>query len=169
MAFFWRVFPHLSAAGRGILAGVTDFQYICRKDKHKATMSLKCGIVGLPGRRGIRREEPGPTGEDVSELFEKCKVISANYNGADEYVVAGDNGNKIFIPASGYMEDSMQQKPDRAYLWSKTLRENYSYCAKTAYFDMPLWTDVSGNQRDPDCGVGWWSRFVGFCIRPVME
>ena len=62
-----------------------------------------------------------PTIEDIKELESSCTWEWSTKNGHDGYNVKGNNGNSIFLPASGYMmqgQSSAKKVGEWVYYWS---------------------------------------------------
>ena len=96
-----------------------------------------------------------PTKEEIQELLDKCTWIwDSSHKG---YLVAGSNGNSIFLPASGYRYGSCLYDQGSYGFWSSTL---YSYGRISAY---GLRFFSSGHRVDS------FDRYIGFPVRPVAE
>ena len=100
-----------------------------------------------------------PTLDEIKELVNSCTWKWTTQNGVNGRLVAGPNGNSIFLPAAGvrsvtefYYCDSL------GVYWSATLDENCSNNVYGLYFGAgsSLW----------GC---WYSRYNGFPVRPVTE
>lgn len=101
-----------------------------------------------------------PTKEEMQELMKKCSWTWITYNGKVEgYKVKGPNGNKIFLPASGYKKDKrVLGQGQRAVYWVGTKKKEDLNMANCLYF-------FSGD-------VYWYSSnacFYGCSIRPVFD
>ena len=62
-----------------------------------------------------------PSIEDIKELESSCTWEWSTKNGHDGYNVKGNNGNSIFLPASGYMmqgQSSAKKVGEWVYYWS---------------------------------------------------
>ncbi len=94
-----------------------------------------------------------PTQEEFQELINNCTWIwDSTHKG---YLVAGSNGNSIFLPASGYRYGSiLGSQGSGGYYWSSTL---YASSRDIAY--VLFCRNVSHN----------YSRINGFPVRPVAE
>lgn len=46
-----------------------------------------------------------PTKVQIEELCEECMWTWTTMDGHDGYKVVGPNGNSIFLPAAGYLDD----------------------------------------------------------------
>ena len=106
-----------------------------------------------------------PTREEVNELIDNCTFTWVEYKGVNGCKVTGPNGNSIFLPAAGYINDE-EEYDERPYAvgwfgayWSSTLYEKYpdnAYCL--TIFEDGDYTFDETNQR-----------YLGFSIRPVLD
>ncbi len=103
-----------------------------------------------------------PTTAEQDELRDtnNCTWTWITQNGVNGYkVTSKKNGNSIFLPAAGYLDDSnLSDTGSSGYYWSSSLDAGgYSFSAYNVYFDSDsvYW---SGNLR-----------FVGQSVRPVCE
>ena len=98
-----------------------------------------------------------PTREEFLELIYKCTwTWDSSHKG---YLVAGSNGNSIFLPASGYRSGSyLYDQGSGGVCWSSTLDSYNCYSAYNLYF-------YSGGHY-VSYGNG---RYDGFPVRPVAE
>lgn len=64
-----------------------------------------------------------PTKDQIDELLAKCEWIWAEEKGVNGYRVFGDNGNWIFLPASGYMSGTLSGSGTYGYYISATLED----------------------------------------------
>ena len=100
-----------------------------------------------------------PTRAEWTALCEQCSWDWINVNGVIGYQVTADNGNRIFIPASGYrMDDVLREVGSSSNYWSST--------ADTEYPDYAWYFFTKKNRY-----VGEYrsSRYYGHSVRPVME
>ena len=98
-----------------------------------------------------------PTKTEMQELIDKCNWTWTTQNGVRGYKVTGPNGNKIFLPATGYYwSSSLDYAGSRGYYCSSSPCEN----ADRAYF-----LDFGSGNRSLYGNY----RFSGRCIRPVSE
>ena len=98
--------------------------------------------VALGGEWRIPRES------EFYELIKQCKWSSVEKG----MIVEGPNGNEVFIPYTGYMEDSVQST-SRGYYWTSTNVDNsygFFYGFENSYSFSQL------------C-----DKYFGFAIRPV--
>jgi hypothetical protein len=99
-----------------------------------------------------------PTKAELDELFTKCTCTWTTQNGKNGYLVTSKtNGNSIFMPAAGYLENKNTYTGVGLYWASiRYLLNNspYAYCLA---FD--------------DEKIDWFGgkRFIGQSIRPVLE
>ena len=103
-----------------------------------------------------------PTHAEQEELMNNCSwqwVKSYNNVNVSGYVVAGSNGNSIFLPAAGYRSSiSLYDAGWYAYYWSSSLTDDRSYNAWNMYF-----SSSSHYSRSND------GRYKGNPIRAVCE
>ena len=99
-----------------------------------------------------------PTDEEVAELCEQCTWIWTNQNGVKGYkVISKNNGNCIFLPASGFRDDSFLSNIDNGYYWSSSLDTDRPDNAWFIHF-------YSSN-----ASISWVSsRCHGQFVRPVL-
>ena len=97
-----------------------------------------------------------PTKSEMEELKSKCRWEWSEKDGIYGYIVRGINGNSIFLPSAGYMnEKSLESHSGRpGYYWSSNLYD-YPTDAYILYFAENT-TRISGHDR---C--------YGLSIRPV--
>ena len=97
-----------------------------------------------------------PTREEFLELINKCTwTWDSSHMG---YLVAGSNGNSIFLPASGYRNGSgLYYQGSYGFYWSSTLGSCSRYYAYYLYFGSSYHY------------VSYGSRCYGFPVRPVAE
>ncbi len=97
-----------------------------------------------------------PTQEEFEELVNKC---TWNWDSAHNgYLVAGSNGNSIFLPASGFHHGSdLNLLGSNGFYWSSTL---FASDRNIAY-DLELYSDYRSVYVN--------YRYFGFPVRPVAE
>lgn len=95
-----------------------------------------------------------PTNEEITELFSQCSWTWTAQDGHNGHVVTGPNGSSIFIPASGYCNNTSPS----------TVGECRVYWSSTPSEDNDRYAFNLGN-----IGVNRGLRFHGFPIRPVTE
>ena len=96
-----------------------------------------------------------PTNEEQKELLDYCSWKKTTLNGIKGYRVTGPNGNIIFLPAAGGMDDaSLNFRGHSGHYWSSTLTVT-SFHANNLNF----------NSND----YNWYfsERFIGQSVRPV--
>ena len=99
-----------------------------------------------------------PTRAEQDELRTKCTWSWTTRNGINGYLVTGPNGNSIFLPAAGYLDDKgVNYKGHSGFYWSASLHNSISYNAYYFYF-------LSGN-------LIWdnYYRCLGLSVRPVSN
>ena len=98
-----------------------------------------------------------PTRDEIKELMYNCSWTPETQNGVDGFKVTGNNGNYIFIPASGYRDGSSSYIYGECYYWSSTPHQysnDYSYI---------LYSDYEYQSEDMNY------RYRGLTIRPVSN
>jgi hypothetical protein len=99
-----------------------------------------------------------PTDAEWTELRENCTWTWTTQNGITGRLVTGNNGNSIFLPASGYRESGhFFAGPTVGYYWSSSLSTSDTSTAWGVKFNS---YSVSGYSA---------SRFFGYTVRPVSE
>jgi uncharacterized protein (TIGR02145 family) len=99
-----------------------------------------------------------PTKAEQQELIDNCTWDWIKQNSVWGCKVTGPNGNSIFLPAAGYMnEGTLYNLGSYGYYWSSSL---YSYFPSYAY-------NVDFNSDD----VNWYylDRYYGQSVRPVCQ
>lgn len=98
-----------------------------------------------------------PTEAEIKELKENCQWTWTNSKGVNGYLVTGNNGNSIFLPAGGFKnKEETTGVGDCGGYWSSTAlytgdKTGYSLCIQSG---------------------GWWHyyyRDIGFMVRPVSD
>ncbi len=99
-----------------------------------------------------------PTKAEQGELRNNCTWTWTTQNGVNGYKVTGPNGNSIFLPAAGYMNEGTRLRA-RSYgcYWSSSLDTDDPYVACHVNFDSDY--------------VDWYvnGRYWGYSVRPVCE
>ena len=102
-----------------------------------------------------------PTVEEWTELRTKCTwTWVQNYNGTgiNGRLVTATNGNRIFLPAAGYRNDSdLYRVGSNGSYWSSSLNSDFP---DDAYF-VRFYSDY--------CNWYYYGRYLGFSVRPVSE
>ncbi|MCR5325224.1 MAG: hypothetical protein K6E37_00560 [Bacteroidales bacterium] len=100
-----------------------------------------------------------PTYAEWMELESNCTwtwTDDYNQTGIKGEVVTGSNGNSIFLPSAGYMEDAnLYEDGSHGNYWASSLYTRNPIEAFRVYF------------YPDDMGMGTSSRYFGFSIRPV--
>lgn len=99
-----------------------------------------------------------PTKAEQDELRNNCTWDWTIQNGVNGYKVTGPNGNSIFLPAAGYMDEgSLRSAGSYGYYWSGSLDTDGPYCACLVSFESDY--------------VDWYSngRYWGYTVRPVCK
>lgn len=66
-----------------------------------------------------------PTEEQFNELISECEWYWTTNNGHNGYEIVGPNGNKIFLPASGWSHDTTTEYENRyGYYWTSERSAN---------------------------------------------
>ena len=101
-----------------------------------------------------------PTREQHDELSEKCTWTWTQLNGVDGLEGTGPNGNKLFLPAAGYLNSDYLNGPGScSFFWSRTLDGIYPYDAYHNGFS----NSYSWSRRDSDI------RYLGISVRAVRR
>ena len=100
-----------------------------------------------------------PTRAEMQELLDKCTWTWITQNGVNGYKVTGPNGNKIFLPATGFRFGlSLSSAGSRGYYWNSEPMVRLSYAAS--------FLDIGSDNCRSNYGN---YRLLGYCIRPVSE
>ncbi|MBR5673405.1 MAG: Ig-like domain-containing protein [Muribaculaceae bacterium] len=96
-----------------------------------------------------------PSVEQIQELRTHCTSVWTQKNGVDGRLVTGPNGNTLFLPATGAINNSDNSSSWNDY-WSRTLIDSNPDVAYGLYFSSSflIWSSD-------------FHRFYGFCIRAV--
>ena len=98
-----------------------------------------------------------PTDEEMTELREQCTWTWTTQNGVNGYKVVGHNGNSIFLPAAGFMNESgFNSAASDGDYWSSSLNTSDPNHAYYVNFN-------SSNVIRYDC----FNRYTGRSVRPV--
>ena len=104
-----------------------------------------------------------PTKDECEELVDECTWTWTTQTNSDGktiggYRVKGTNGNSIFLPAAGRLNDStLEETGNSGFYWSSQPVEDRSDYAYVINFDSSDWP------------IGWGRRYVGSSIRPVTD
>ena len=97
-----------------------------------------------------------PTYDQQMELVTECSWQWTVVNGVNGRLATGPNGNTLFLPAAGCRyNSSLEDAGLYGYVWSRTLHESASHCARYLTFNR---LDVDGH---------YYTRYQGFVVRPV--
>ena len=100
-----------------------------------------------------------PTIEEQQELMDNCTWNWTIQNGVNGYKVAGRNGNSIFLPATGYMDEgTLNFAGEGGAYWSSSLDIDDLGNAYYVYF-------FSLDDLDWDVDL----RYYGLTVRPVCQ
>ena len=69
-----------------------------------------------------------PTKAELEELREKCTWMPAKINGVSGREITGPNGNKLFLPYSGYCSEGKYPGGGTGHCWSNTSSLHKAYC-----------------------------------------
>ncbi|MBP1531610.1 MAG: hypothetical protein ILA39_05740 [Bacteroidaceae bacterium] len=99
-----------------------------------------------------------PTYDQLKELREQCTWTWYTINNVIGYLVAGKNGNVIFLPAAGYRDDSsLNYAGSYGVCWSRTLYSDYP---RSAWYLGFLSSNVDMRS---------YYRYHGRSVRPVRS
>lgn len=97
-----------------------------------------------------------PTMAEFRELKENCTYKWTTLNGMSSYLITGDNGNSIFLPAAGYRKmGNPVMQGSQGHYWFSTLSIDADRYAHNIAMAEKTFT------------FGKWGRFNGFSIRAV--
>jgi len=101
-----------------------------------------------------------PTKEEWDKLLSVCLRKWTVRNGVGGYSIISPNGNEIFLPAAGCMDDATQDfESTRGYYWSSNhMMDSFSTAAYILYFTDEKYSGLSTVGRQYGCS-----------IRPVTE
>ena len=97
-----------------------------------------------------------PTKSECQDLIDKCSWEWTTLNGVNGYTVTGTNGQSIFLPVAGYMNETiLWGENDRGRYWSSEIDMGSPYSAGSISFS--------------SSGVNYLlsNRYEGHSIRPV--
>jgi len=100
-----------------------------------------------------------PTYEEWAELGENCTWTWTTQNNVKGRLVTGPNGNCIFLPAAGILDNtSLYIRGSGGYYWSSSVMQEKSYSARNIGFesDGVFWNHCNHPIR-------------GFSVRPVAD
>ena len=99
-----------------------------------------------------------PTEADFNELIDLCSVSWKSLNGVDGALLTGPNGNTIFFPLSGKIDEYGKNSEAFVYLWSSDLGSNIPTYAKRL---------IMSEIHYPKGFVGTSYRYFGLNVRGV--
>lgn len=89
-----------------------------------------------------------PTHHESHELEELCDWKWSTRNGINGYLVTGPNGNSIFLPAGGYMGNTVKyEEGTDAYYWSSSLWLNSYGAFRYPYVTLEYGVIENGSPR----------------------
>ena len=102
-----------------------------------------------------------PSLENVKELLSNCTWLDSSYNGIRGFYAQGPNGNKIFLPLTGYkMHESVRDTNYAGYFWSSTPNGDLAYI-------LEIFSEEDIDERDQAyCDV---DKDYGMTVRPVKD
>lgn len=115
------------------------------------------GLDGYDAARSIWGSDwRMPTAEEFAELMEYCTFNRSEMNGVSGCNVTGPNGNVIFLPFAGYIDDDESYKVgSNVYLWTAT--------STNVVWISDYFTFATDGAAIAEC-----SRNYGLSIRPVL-
>lgn len=146
----WTTYKYSDAAGQTFTRYCVDAAY--GRVDGKAILDLADDVASLTWGNRWRM----PTADEMAELREKCTWAWTTLNGVSGYRVTGTNGNFIFLPPAGSVQDKTSMYVGTyGYYWSCSLDEAESDRAYGLYFDPRGVAENAG------------TRNSGQCVRPV--
>ena len=138
------------------------------KDRYTEDNSVFYGVSGMSDISGDADYDAAtanwggswrmPTYDEMEELVDDCTWEWTTLNEVNGYLVTGDNGNSIFLPAAGWKSgSSLNDGGSYGYYWSSS---PYSY-SRTAY--------GLNFHSDRHIVSNYGSRRYGRTVRPVSE
>ena len=147
----------------------TDNNYRFGKSELLNKYNTKDGLTELQPKDDAATEILGdkwrtPTKEDFEELISQCDWAWCEWDGYYGALVTGNNGNSIFLPASGYTGDVMEINYNRqGCYWTSSLADwDERYAHRCAFYQGVDGEDVSFNDDDAQ-------RYFAYSIRPVTD
>lgn len=125
-------FTYTDLAANGDISGMPKFD-------------AATAMMGAPWRM--------PTYAEISELKENCQAEWTTINGIRGACLTGPNGNKIFLPATQYDNES-------GWYWSSR-----QYTGKNNPWALALYIDTDRQS----IYINGYFRYIGFNIRPVRK
>jgi hypothetical protein len=104
-----------------------------------------------------------PTREEWQELYNSTSYSWITLNGVKGRILIASNGNSLFLPAAGYLNDndnsSLYSVGFSGYYWSSSLN--------TYVYPNRAWN--SYYYSDSQCSTSNWPRNCGQSVRPVRS
>lgn len=110
-----------------------------------------------------------PTEAQFEELLLQCSCSWTTTNGIYGLKVTGNNGNSIFLPASGFCGYMYNANGDEFYQSQIDYGTEGNYWAKDLYTADRQCAVVFGFSKPYGNGTGWRLRCNGLTIRPVQS
>lgn len=101
-----------------------------------------------------------PSYSDFEELSNYCNMTNTTQNSISGLLITGPNGRSIFLPQTGYYNDTGEFSKYGGYYWTNTLCNNQNFYAY--YFLVQPYT---GQQSFVTNGM----RYCGMVVRPVCK
>lgn len=97
-----------------------------------------------------------PSWAEMYELRTRCTWEWTTQDGVNGQKVTGPNGNSIFLPAAGLRNGkNLEAMGEEGLYWTSTRHSSFNYAAGINFY------------ADGVYGIGGYSRYYGFTIRPV--
>ena len=101
-----------------------------------------------------------PTKDDFEELENCCIWEWTTFNEKTGYRITGSNGNSIFLPTTGFLEnDTMYFSTTHGYYWSSTPSDDVS--SQSGAYSLYFYRE--GHK------ISNYYRYIGRCVRPVTK
>ena len=98
-----------------------------------------------------------PTKEEWQELIDNTTITSVTQNGVAGKLFTAPNGNSLFLPAAGYLNESTLNYGSLGFYWSSSLYTDCPYHACRLFFS------------SDDCCMGNFDRTYGQPVRAVRS
>lgn len=113
-----------------------------------------------------------PTYEELEELVQHCTMSWVE--GKGEMLtskVSGFESNSIFIPAAGFMDDSVPWRAEAHPYLPGTVASFWTSNIPSEYYDEPINHIRAGHFYNGDTNIWWssYSKFDGLQVRPVVK
>lgn len=101
-----------------------------------------------------------PTVDDFYELSDNCQIKWVSRSGAKGCLVTGPNGNSIFLPASGCVDEEAKKNfNEYGFYWTPCLIDSNTDYGKS----------FGGFLDEGGIGGVIGDRYAGYSIRPVIK